>query len=291
MTALCDVQAMKEPVVIIGAPRSGTNMLRDALCGLQGFTTWPCDEINYIWRHGNVRTHHDELTPDQATARVRRYIRGQFARRGRTGEQVVEKTCANSLRVAFVERVLPQARFVWIIRDGRDAVPSMQRRWHAKLGLTYVAAKARFIPPADLPYYAGQHLLRRAHRLRSADGRLGSWGPRLHDMDELLARRSFAEVCAIQWRRCVDEAGRHLAEVDPTRVHQVRYEDLVDSPTSHLSEIAAFAGQPAHSMDVRAAVSHVAPNRVSTPRSALTAKEREQIEPILAPTLATHGYA
>ena len=40
-------------VVIIGAPRSGTNMLRDVLTSLPGFATWPCDEINLIWRHGN----------------------------------------------------------------------------------------------------------------------------------------------------------------------------------------------------------------------------------------------
>ena len=41
--------------MIIGAARSGTNMLRDVLTSLDGVDTWPCDEINYIWRHGNIR--------------------------------------------------------------------------------------------------------------------------------------------------------------------------------------------------------------------------------------------
>ena len=41
------------PVIVVGTGRSGTNMLRDALCVLPGFDTWPCDEGNYIWRHGN----------------------------------------------------------------------------------------------------------------------------------------------------------------------------------------------------------------------------------------------
>ena len=45
---------MVQPVVIIGAARSGTNMLRDVLVKLPGVGTWPCDEINYIWRHGNA---------------------------------------------------------------------------------------------------------------------------------------------------------------------------------------------------------------------------------------------
>ena len=50
------------PLVIIGAGRSGTNMLRDVLCRMPGLGTWPCDEINYIWRHGN-RAHPDDEFP------------------------------------------------------------------------------------------------------------------------------------------------------------------------------------------------------------------------------------
>ena len=50
-----------KPIIIIGAPRSGTNMLRDVLCNLDGVGSWPCDEINYIWRHGNVKNPSDEF--------------------------------------------------------------------------------------------------------------------------------------------------------------------------------------------------------------------------------------
>ena len=101
-----------QPVIIIGAPRSGTNMLRDVLTSLPGVATWPCDEINYIWRHGNVRYPSDELRPDMARTAVRKYIRKQFdwvagKYQAHTG---VEKTCANSLRVGFVDRVVPDAK-------------------------------------------------------------------------------------------------------------------------------------------------------------------------------------
>jgi len=34
-------------IIIVGAPRSGTNMLRDVLTSFDGVCTWPCDEINY----------------------------------------------------------------------------------------------------------------------------------------------------------------------------------------------------------------------------------------------------
>lgn len=290
MRERADARGLVRPVVIIGAPRSGTNMLRDALCALPGFTTWPCDEVNYLWRHGNVRVPHDELTPELVTPQVRRYLRRQFAKRGRYGERVVEKTCANSLRVPFIHHVLPEARFVWIVRDGRDAIPSARRRWQAKLQPGYAAAKARFIPPADLPYYAVRHVARRVHRLRSAEGRVGSWGPRLANMEELLSSHTILEVCARQWQRCVDQADRDLATLDSTRVYQVRYEEFVSDPAPQLADMAAFTEQPATERDVRVAVSHVSAERRNGPRSLLTKDERKQLESLLAPTLAAHGY-
>ena len=277
-------------MVVIDAARSGTNMLRDALCALPGFTTWPCDEINYLWRHGNVRTPHDELAPEQATPRVRRYLRRQFARRTCADHHVVEKTCANPLRVGFVDRVLPEAKFVWIVRDGRDAVPSARQRWRAKLALGYAAAKARFIPPSDIPYYAARHFARRVLRLWSADGQVASWGPRQRDMDALVATRPLREVCALQWRRRVEQAADDFAMLDSARVHRLGYEDFVASPATHLADIAAFAGRPANDADVRAAVSHVVPEKAAAPRALLTHEEHAQLEALVAPVLAVHGY-
>lgn len=71
------------PIVIIGAPRSGTNMLRDALCQVSGPGTWPCDEINAVWRCGNGRHPTDELRLEHARPEVKRYIRRAFDRLAR----------------------------------------------------------------------------------------------------------------------------------------------------------------------------------------------------------------
>lgn len=112
-----------QPVVIIGAPRSGTNILRDVLSSHPDATTWPCDEINYMWRHGNRGHPSDELPADSASERVRTFVQRRFERVARTGgAYVVEKTCANSLRIPFIDAILPNARYAFIVRDGRDAV-------------------------------------------------------------------------------------------------------------------------------------------------------------------------
>src|SRR6478672_3892385 len=128
---------MAEKLVIIGAPRSGTNMLRDLICTLPGAGTWPCDEINFIWRHGNVRYPSDAFPDELATDRVRQYVRGSFDSVARSNrlDIVVEKTCANSLRVGFVDRIVPDARYIFLVRHGMDAVVSAAQRWRSKLDL------------------------------------------------------------------------------------------------------------------------------------------------------------
>ena len=65
-------------IIIIGAPRSGTNMLRDVLTSINGIETWPCDEINYVWRHGNVFYPSDEIPVENASPAVKRYIQKSF---------------------------------------------------------------------------------------------------------------------------------------------------------------------------------------------------------------------
>ena len=67
-----------KPVIIVGAPRSGTNMLRDIICKFDSVSTWPCDEINYIWRHGNVMYPSDEIPSDRVTRAVKEYIHRKF---------------------------------------------------------------------------------------------------------------------------------------------------------------------------------------------------------------------
>ena len=148
-------------LIIIGAPRSGTNILRDVLTSLDGFVTWPCDEINYIWRHGNVNHGTDELTVTNARSSVITYIQRQFSKLARKSNAsvVVEKTCANSLRVGFVNRVIPDAKFIFLYRNGMDVAGSSLLRWKAPFDFNYVFAEEVCSPPDDFPLYASRYLV------------------------------------------------------------------------------------------------------------------------------------
>ncbi len=282
-----------QKIVIIGAPRSGTNMLRDLMARLDGVGTWPCDEINQVWRHGNIHHPTDALTTDLARPEVRSYINGTFARlASRQGlDTIVEKTCANSLRVPFVDRVLDDAKYVFIVRDGLDATASAAKRWHAGLDLRYRLKKVRFVPVSDVPYYFSRFLRNQLLRLGAGERPLNSWGPVFDGMAQMQNRVSIAGICAYQWRACVELAEAALSGLPAHRVHRVRYEDFVDDPVKQFRGLAAFAG-----MTVPAALeghlrSEVSATRKGRGRSELSDEDLTVVKGIIRPTMAAHGYA
>lgn len=284
---------MIEPIVIIGAPRSGTNMLRNVICALDGVATWPCDEINYIWRHGNLRYPSDEIPVERVSIPTQSYIRMQFgwvAKRYKA-HTVVEKTCANSLRVPFVDAVLPEAKFIFIRRNGLDAVGSAMKRWKAQMDIPYLMRKARFVPLSDLPYYGSRYLWNRMYRLISQEERLAFWGPKLKGMDELLAKHSLDEVCAFQWQACVDKAADALMALPQERWIEVSYEEFVQQPEHELTRVLDFIGLDVKVEDVKQAVMGVRAGSVGKGRAALDDSSLSRLEALVKPTLNRFGYS
>ena len=275
-----------QPVVIIGAPRSGTNMLRDVLTALPGFATWPCDEINFVWKHGNLRFPGDDLSIDQIRPCTRRFVTRQFesvARRSGAG-YVVEKTCANSLRVSFVDALVPGARYILLLRDGPDAVASTLKRWrNPSAEMSYYRQKLRFVAGTDLPWVLGTALWRRLKgRFQPGDRSWDTWGPVFPDL--LTARRSgatTAQLSALQWSRCVEESLRQLAGLDRDRWLPVRYEDFVTAPGEQLARIMTFLGAQANEATIAAAVAGVSTGSIGKSSSVLDEPTLADIAPYL----------
>ena len=281
-----------QAIFIIGAPRSGTNMLRDVLTCLPGVGTWPCDEINYILRHGNVRYPSDEFTPDMATTSVSKYISRRFSELGasRSLDFVVEKTCANSLRVDFLDTIFPDAKYVFIVRDGLDVVASAIKRWKAELDIPYVLKKAKIVPLSDLPYYASRYVGSHIYRLFSSEKRVSSWGPRLDEMESILKEYTLEEVCAIQWQRYVEKAANSFAAMPSDKYIQIKYEDFVQNPKDNLESILNFINIPYEQERLEASVSGVFAGSIGKGQAELGVERSERIRAIIDRTLSAYGY-
>jgi len=278
------------PVIIIGAPRSGTNILRDVLTSIDGISTWPCDEINYIWRHGNIRYPSDEIPANMVHPKIAQYIQKSFLKIAHQQKAVViiEKTCANSLRVPFVDRAIPNAKYVYIYRDGIDVAASAKLRWTAGLDILYILRKARYVPVIDIPYYASKYLWSRIYRIFSGERRLAFWGPILDSNKQILEQYSLIEVCAIQWQRCVEKAERAFTMMPEGRVLKLSYEDFVENPTEAIRRILEFIEHKASDEVIKTAILPVRKNIRGKARKGLQPQEIASLEVLIGNTLHRH---
>jgi hypothetical protein len=119
---------------IVGVSRSGTSILGELVAAHP--------EVKYIfeayvpWRiAGRGVNGSDRFTAEQATPMVRAFIRWWFRWRQGDARLIVEKNPRNILRIPFLRAVFPEAKFVHIVRDGRDAacslLPGIGGRWWA----------------------------------------------------------------------------------------------------------------------------------------------------------------
>jgi len=282
------------PLIIIGAGRSGTNALRDALTRLQGFETWPCDEINPIWRHGNLDLPTDEIPPERATPAVRRAIRSSFFRiwqKQGCPKFIVEKTCANTLRVPFVDAVLPEALYIHIVRNGFDIIASARKRWRGELevpGLSYYIAKARYAPLSDLPRYTVSAIKNRLAIRFGRQEHFDAWGPRFSELGSL-AEAPLDEIVAKQWAACVASSDAAFAHIRATRVFDLRYEDFTQNPIDGLARITGWLGVAPSQTQLIEATSSIKASSVGKGLAVAEALP-DNIRSVIAPVMRAHGY-
>jgi Sulfotransferase family len=281
-----------KPVIMIGATRSGTNMLRDAMVKSSALATWPCDEINAIWRHGNMACPSDQFTAEQASPRIKRFIRKQFEKLAETENtpHVLEKTCANSMRVPFVDAIFPEAKYIFLVRHGFDASISGAVRWQAKFNLEYTLKKLRYVPLVDIPLYGSRYLKIRAQRLLSGEKTLSSWGPIYEGMLEDRKEMPLLDVCVRQWRACVENSSNAFTKMAPGKVLQIRYEDLVTDSEATLSRILSFCDVEVNKERMAAEARKFRADGVGGWRKKISPETARHLNQIVGETLSTFGY-
>lgn len=279
-----------KPLILIGAARSGTKLLRDLVALHPNVDSVPYD-VPYIWTKHNERIGHDQLAPEYATPKVREYIRAALGRFHRDGEYLIEKTVGNTLRIPFVQAVFPDAKLLVLRRHGVDVVESVWRQWQAPPDPGYIFKKLRTFPVHEAFGYGLRYAGTMFSKVVLGKKDAGVWGVRYPGVEQDLKNYTLLEVCAIQWVKCIEESENALAAVPDTLKIIVRYEDLVERPEHEIRRVCEFAGIDYAPFDAGLLAGKIQKGSVGKGKSKLSQEQLASIVPIVAPAMARLGYA
>lgn len=278
-----------KPLVVLGAARSGTKIMRDTLSTATGVPAVPFD-IGYVWRYGNEAIDHDCLSASDIRPRTRRLVASYLDRYADSDGRLIEKTVGNTLRVGYVSELLPNAHYVHLVRNGVDVAESTRRQWQEPADIGYLRDKIRHFPLRAAPTYGRRYALSLMRRRFAKDNRVATWGPRYAEIDTDLETTDLLTVSARQWRASVQRASADLERLG-LPVVEVRYEDLVANPREVLSRVGSFAGLDITEPNLDVAARLVRPGRAGAGSAALSDAELAGLDAEIGGLLADLGYA
>ncbi len=282
---------LQRPIVILGAARSGTKMLRAAIAADPRVAEVPHD-INHIWKYGNYSCPHDELAPELLTPGIARFIRGYLAGFTSKGAaRIVEKTVSNTLRVPFVCGVLPDCVFVHLVRDGRDVAASARSKWSEPMQWGRLFRKVRSLPLRGVGTYGWDYYLRtRLTGIARGDRSTPIWGPRFDGIEQAVGRLPLIETCGLQWKRSVDSARSGLSSLPADRRLTISYEELVRHPVQTMARVMDFVGLAMGRETEAFAQTQIVSGNIGKWRRDITETELPGLLEAIGDTLAREGY-
>jgi hypothetical protein len=277
LPALLMGKKLDRPIFIIGAPRSGTSMLYAILRTSSKLAHWP-GEAHEVWEadhHPALRGwSSNALGAEDADPHTAERIRRAFFLVTGPNSRLIDKTPRNALRIPFIDALFPDARFVFLQREGRDNINSLINAWRTPRYRTY-----------ELP---------NPHSIAGVDPKW--WKFTLYPGWQEDAAGPLEIVCAKQWKLSYDHALGALETVPADRWLAVRYEELVEAPEDGVGQIMSFLDLP-YDLEVRAkaVAARTKPVNVVTPPELgkwrrENPKEIESILPLIASTMERLGY-
>lgn len=274
------------PVIIIGARCSGAYLLKQCLSRIEGFVALP-SEINFIWCHGNIELNTDELEPRHVSYHTKKFIRDRFKEYAQENNSrfLIEKTTANSLRVPYVYEIFPEAKYIFIVRDGRDAITSAienNNNTHAK---NWDKKRVMGILIYYWHYFKNvlKHWLffKRFYKIS---------GPRFNGIYEMNENYTMEEIYALQWKLSVEKAKYSFSKIPAEQQYKLHYEQLVTDPENTVMALLKYLNIKLSSTDLQEIVKDIHPHSIGKWRKNLSSEKLESIIPIVEDTLRSENY-
>ncbi len=263
------------PLIILTAPRSGSTLLFETLqqsqtlCTIGGESHGIIEALPQL-NPASGAIDSNRLDQIHATVDVVAELHKRFGQFVRNASGVVpapdarvrllEKTPKNALRIPFLETLFPDARYVFLYRDPREAMSSIMDCWENGNWITYPKLK---------------------------DWQ-GSWSFLLPPGWQAMKDKSRAEIAAFQWQRANEFIVNDLQTIDSNRWMALDYADFLADPAMWTSRIAAFAEIPfdaALAARTSAALPH-SRLTLTAPKADKWRKNEASISPFIAQTMA-----
>jgi len=280
--ALPQLKSVKKPIYIMGIGRSGSTILGKVLSIHRdvGFLNEPKvvwyivdqrDDVNGNFYGGpaQYRFTANDATPDKRKAAHRIYGFYQ-ALTGTT--RIVDKNPEVVYRVPFVRELFPDARFVFLVRNGWDTVYSVSA-W-SKREASQVNGEVE-----DWWGVNQRKWKLMVDELVSADLFLSK------RKSEIGALTRHEDMAAVEWIISMREGLRWLNAL-PESVHLIRYEDLTEKPAEVLKKLLDFCELPDDKVFLNYAQQVLVPGRTHD----ATINLAPVIESLFLETMSDLGY-
>lgn len=216
------------PLFIVSTPRSGSTLFFETLAQAPSLFTIGTESHGLIenvadfapsargWTSNRLTA--ADARPDAVEALAQSFYARLYDRHGRPAEgqvRMLEKTPKNALRVPFFDTAWPDATFIYLYRDARQAMASMIEAWLI----------GRFRTYPRLPGWTGH-----------------PWSLLLVPGWEKLNGLPLPEIVAWQWAITTTTLIDDLESLPAGRVRALAYDELLASPRASMEGLATSLG-------------------------------------------------
>ncbi len=147
--------------------------------------------------------------------------------------RIIDKTPPNCFRVEYLAKLYPDAKFIYITRDGLDNTSSLMNAWRSKQKFQFRYRKylEEYLEPLD----------DNVRKYFDIDGYQSDvWKFAMPPDWEAYRDKTLAEVCAFQWLKTHEYALNSLSKLAPERVIRFKFEDLMAEPHRSIEKLCSF---------------------------------------------------
>lgn len=258
---------LNSPIFIIGSPRSGTTFLGSCIAELP--------ETSYhfepVATKAAARYVYEQAWDVERAQRFYRLVYAWLTRIYADGDlRFVDKTPRNCFLIDFLQNAFPDAQFIHIIRDGRDAALSHSKKpW-----MQAAQAQSKKHEPGGYRYGPYARFWVESRRVTEFES------------------TSDIHRCIWAWRRHTESALATTCKLAKTRYHELRYENLVTNPREESERLLDFLDITALSsrQHFYHAISRARTDSVGLWKKELSHGQLQQVSQEAGKLLKTLGY-